>query len=170
MTNRSGGSRANQAPQSMRMDTSVVMGGCHCGNLGVEAELPHPPDTYHPRACDCAFCRKHGAAYVSDPEGRLRIRVRDAARMNEYRQGSGQAEFIVCAQCGVLVAVVHRHDGRLFGTVNARALEDARFGEETPVAPRLLGDAERVARRRTLWFARVELTDDGAPTVTTPFQ
>lgn len=55
-------------------------------------ELPHASCAYHPRACDCDFCRKHGAAYISDPQGAVRIQVKDAQQLGRYRQGSGIAE------------------------------------------------------------------------------
>src|SRR5450756_2542718 len=46
-----------------------VSGGCHCGNITVDLELTAEPETYHPRVCDCDFCRKHGAASLSDTKG-----------------------------------------------------------------------------------------------------
>ena len=70
----------------------TVSGGCHCGNIGVELQLTRAPDSYSPRACGCDFCRKHGAAYVSDPDGALHMRIADPAQAGRYRQGSGQAD------------------------------------------------------------------------------
>src|SRR5690348_18095264 len=66
-------------------------------------QFAHEPGSYHPRACDCDFCRKNAAAYVSDPQGSLGIRVQDARCLGNYRQGSGVAECIFCAKCGVLI-------------------------------------------------------------------
>ncbi len=54
---------------------STVLGGCDCGNLSVELELSEPSNSYRPRACDCSFCRKHVAAYVSDPKDRCALKL-----------------------------------------------------------------------------------------------
>src|SRR5690242_12674989 len=123
-----------------------IEGGCHCGNVRIAARLTREPAEYVPRACDCDFCRKHGAAYVSDPRGAVRIRVAAEADCSRYRQGSGSAEFLVCRRCGVLVAVVHRSaagrqtiDDVLYATLNSRALAVAMdFAPEQVVSPQRL--------------------------------
>ena len=48
---------------------------------------------FAPRACDCEFCSRHRAAWVSDSQGALRIEVHYGADLQRYRQGSKQAEF-----------------------------------------------------------------------------
>ena len=40
-----------------------LSGACHCGALRLQLTLPGDPADYAPRACDCDFCRKHGAAF-----------------------------------------------------------------------------------------------------------
>jgi hypothetical protein len=60
---------------------------CHCQNIVLELELTRPPETYAPRACDCDFCTKHGATYLSDPGGTLAIRVTDRAVAPALRAG-----------------------------------------------------------------------------------
>jgi hypothetical protein len=131
-----------------------VNGGCHCGNILVEIELPRPPDTYTPRACDCEFCSKHGASYVSDPKGSLVVRTRDASEIRMYRQGSGQAEFLLCSNCGVLVGVFYRTEGKLYGTVNAKVV-GTEFGAARPASPKQLSDRDKVQRWQELWFPNV---------------
>lgn len=136
-------------------------GGCHCGNVLVELELSRAPGTYHPRACDCDFCRKHGAAYLSDPQGSLLIRIKDERRSGSYRQGSGTAEFLLCKDCGVLVGVLYRSDAGIHGAVNARAIDridgQASFGPEQPVSPRTLAAGDKVKRWRDVWFPGVRV-------------
>jgi hypothetical protein len=128
-------------------------GTCHCGKLRVEVALPQAPETFHPRACDCAFCRKHGAAYLSDPAGRMRVVAADAQAVSHYRQGSGRAEFLICRDCGVLVGVCCEADGRRYAAVNARVIGGAaKFAEETAVSPRKLDADSRVERWKGLWF------------------
>jgi hypothetical protein len=135
-----------------------VSGGCHCGNLLVEAQLTRAPESYQPRACDCDFCRKHGAAYLSDPQGSLSIVIRDAQRTARYRQGSGTAELLLCQDCGVLVAALYQGDAGLHGVVNARAIgAGTGFGAPQPVSPRMLSAPDKVRRWQEIWFPNVSV-------------
>ena len=137
---------------------SKISGGCHCGNILVDLELVRAPDSYHPRACDCDFCRKHNAAYVSDPQGSLALRINDERLSGRYRQGSGQAEFLFCGNCGVLVTVLYRNDGRLFAAVNAKAVAGGKvFGAEQCVSPKSLSAGEKVKRWQEVWFSSVSI-------------
>jgi hypothetical protein len=135
-----------------------MRGGCHCGNILLELQLTNEPGSYHPRACDCAFCRKHGAAYISDAQGSLRILIKDQSRSGTYRQGNELADMLLCTHCGVLVGALYRTEGRIYATVNVKVIEDAgSFGVEQPVSPRKLAGDAKVARWKELWFSRVEL-------------
>ena len=139
-----------------------VSGGCHCGNVRVELQLQRDPGTYVPRACDCDFCRKHAAAYVSDPHGALRIWIRDEQRAGRYRQGSATAEMLVCRNCGVLVGALYRAEGSAYGVVNVRTLEErTRFAPEQPVSPQSLSATDKVRRWREIWFADVSIIAGG---------
>jgi hypothetical protein len=135
-------------------------GGCHCGNIRVELELTRAPSTYIPRACDCDFCRKHGAAYVSDARGSVLIRIKDPGNSGKYRQGSGQAEFLLCRSCGVLVGVLHSVASRLYATINVNAADvRADFGTEQTASPKNLSANEKTQRWQEIWFANVKLPD-----------
>lgn len=138
-----------------------ITGGCHCGNITLDVTLPQMPETYNPRACDCDFCRKHGAAYLSDPAGKLAIGVRESESLGYYRQGSEVADCLFCRNCGVLIGVSYRDDGRCFATVNVSALDGTvRFGERKSVSPKLLSAQEKVERWKSLWFADVSIRLD----------
>lgn len=138
-------------------------GGCHCGNIGVELQLRTDPATLHPRACDCAFCSKHSAAYLSDPAGRLIFRLGDPDKVSRYRQGSQTAVFLVCRVCGVLAGVYYESDGRLYAAVNSKILaERDAFGGETAVSPKSLTALEKTRRWQTVWFADCELIEGGS--------
>jgi hypothetical protein len=133
-------------------------GGCHCGNVAVDFELTSAADEYYPRACDCDFCCKHGAAWLSDANGSLVIRIKEPRESNTYRQGSGQAELLLCKNCGVLVAVLHRSDQKLYAAVNVGAVEGAvKFGAARPVSPQNLSPDDKVKRWHDLWFSSVEI-------------
>ena len=136
-------------------------GGCHCGNLRWQFETARTLGEFAPRACDCDFCCRHRAAWVSDPQGALRIEARRATGLQRYRQGSRQAEFLLCGNCGVLVAVVARSpDGRLLGAVNRNAFDQRDgFAPDATVSPRMLGADAKLERWTHLWTP-TELADD----------
>ena len=119
-------------------------------------QAPAPLETYVPRACDCDFCTKHGAAYISDAKGSLVVRIKAESETRRYTQGSGQAEFLLCRNCGVLVGVFYRREGRLYGTVNAKVLE-AEFAAPRPASPKQLSDEDKVQRWQELWFPGVRI-------------
>ncbi|HWZ63212.1 MAG TPA: hypothetical protein VNX02_09340 [Steroidobacteraceae bacterium] len=136
----------------------TLHGGCHCGNIRVELRLTRAPGTYPPRACDCSFCLKHGAAYISDPLGSLRLTLRDEREATRYAQGSGQAQLLLCSTCGVLVSPLFEDGGRLYAAVNVNALENAAaFGAPQPVSPQTLSAGDKAKRWKELWFSDVAI-------------
>ena len=138
-------------------NTATLHGSCHCGRLRIEFSTDQDPADFTPRACDCSFCRKHEAAYVSDHTGRLSVSVREDA-LRKYRQGSDTADFLLCGQCGVLVAVVFEHAGRLHGAVNIGCLDgDTGFMAPVPASPQMLSAEEKVSRWLKLWIPDVGL-------------
>ena len=137
-----------------------VSGGCYCGNILMDLELTAAPETYHPRACDCDYCRKHGSAYLSDPNGSMVLRIGNAKDRGAYRQGSGQAEFVLCRNCGVLVAVLHRSEQRLYATANARAIDPSvTLASDKGVSPKTLAPEAKAKRWQDVWFSNVEIRE-----------
>ena len=82
--------------------------------------------------------------------------------LRRYRQGSNTADFLICSQCGVLVAVTFEHDSRLFGAVNIGCL-NGRTGIGHPVAtsPQVLSPGEKVSRWLQLWVPDELVAADG---------
>lgn len=139
----------------------VMTGSCDCGNLTLRLFTTLSPEQVTPRACDCSFCLKHGAMYVSDSSGRLRIDVRKEEYLGKYRQGSRTAEFLFCKRCAVLVAVVAEREGTMSGAVNARCMDDFDgFGEPEVVSPRKLTKEEKMARWDAAWIKDVAIKVD----------
>jgi hypothetical protein len=127
--------------------------------LTVTAELTGDASTRAPRACDCSFCTKHGAMYLSDAAGALRIEVREPSHLMRYRQGSGNAEMLLCQHCGVLVAVVHDEGETLYGAVNATCLANrSAFALPIVVSPAKLSAEEKIDRWKKLWFRHVQIS------------
>lgn len=134
----------------------TVTGGCYCGNVLVKIRLTRAPASYNPRACDCEFCRKHGAAYISDAAGTMEVEIATAGDRGSYRQGSEAADCLFCRRCGVFTGVTCEIDGRLYGAVNVRSLSPAAaFGPELSVSPKQLAAPEKLHRWRDLWFPDV---------------
>jgi hypothetical protein len=133
-------------------------GGCHCGAISLAFSTSLIPGTTAPRACDCGFCRAHGVAWVSDAAAQLVIHAHRPDRLRRYRQGSQAAQFLLCGDCGVLVAVAFEEDDRTYAAVNVRCL-DARdaFAPAVDASPQTLTPDEKVERWRRLWVRDVSI-------------
>ena len=134
---------------------NTFAGECHCGALTVRFSTVRNEEDLQPRACDCTFCLRHGAAYLSDCAGRLEI-VAPADCV--YRFGFRITDFHVCKNCGVLVAATWRDEGgALFGVVNLHALEKADSFVRTPLGTSFDQERQRdrEGRRRAHWTPAV---------------
>ena len=138
-------------------------GGCHCGNIAFEMEVTGKPASYNPRACDCDFCRKHAASYLSDPGGKLIINIANENNLSKYHQGSEISDFLVCKICGVLVGVCYEEEERLYSAINSKTVENAAdFGPETAVSPKTLNDQDKIHRWKNSWFSNVRIKNVSA--------
>jgi hypothetical protein len=128
-------------------------GGCHCGAVRVRYESDRPPGETEVRACQCSFCRKHGARAVSDPQGRVRIEIHEPGTVRRYRFGLATADFLVCGRCGVYVAAVLNEEGAAFAIVILNALDRPEGFDRVPMAVDYAAEseAERRRRRRERW-------------------
>jgi len=137
----------------MTRTARVFSGSCHCGRLKVGFETAADPSALTVRACQCGFCRRHGARTVSDPDGRMWVEQDGGETPPAYRFGLGITDFLVCPACGCYVAATMADGGEVFGIVNVRVLDEAgAFAAGT--APRDYGaedEAARRARRRRVW-------------------
>jgi len=128
-------------------------GGCHCGNLTYVFEATAGLDALGLRADQCSFCRAHRARTTSDPNGTMRIIVREPAALSLYRFGLRITDFLVCARCGLYIGAMMTEGDKAWFTVNTNTFRDPppnRF----PVAPvDYSGEdvAARTARRRQKW-------------------
>jgi hypothetical protein len=128
-------------------------GGCHCGKVRVVLESEIDPRQIKVRACQCSFCRKHGARAVSDPDGLLSIQITDEASLLRYEFAHRTAEFLLCSDCGVYVAAVTNGPGETRAIAQLNTFTNNQFfgvavavdyGDETP--------AERIDRRHKVWM------------------
>ena len=122
-------------------------GTCHCGRVRVELRTDKP---LLPRACQCGFCRRHGARTVSDPEGWATLTLGpDSVR---YRFGTDTTDFLICGRCGVYVGAVAEMDGAAYATLNLNAFDEPPLDLVTqPVSYEGEDASAKAARRRRNW-------------------
>ena len=113
-------------------------------------------DDFTPRTCQCALCRKHGASWISDPEGEARVSFKDREGSSFYRFGHGTSDFICCSKCGVLMIAVCDIEGRDRAVLNVTAMSDEVFTAE-PIKTNFDGEnvEGRLDRRGQNWTGRV---------------
>ena len=122
-------------------------GRCHCGALRFEFETDKP---LAPRACQCSFCRKHGARTVSDPDGAAVLTL--GPETLRYRFGSKTTDVLICGRCGVYVGALAELDGQLYVTLNLNAFDDPRLDlEGAPVSYDGEDVGVKADRRREKW-------------------
>lgn len=128
-------------------------GQCHCGAIGYSYATAIASEAWPVRACQCAFCRAHGAMCTSDPQGAVRFRCSDAHALSRYVFGLRSAEFLVCGRCGVYIAAVMTQGDREFTTINLRAMTSSLPGlpEAAPVSYEAESLQQRIRRRARRW-------------------
>jgi hypothetical protein len=101
-------------------DMSWRAGGCHCGAVRYEAQLPAVVEA---QSCNCSICRMTGFIHVIVPESRFRL-VEGQDRLTTYTFNTGAAKHLFCSVCGIKSFYRPRSnpDG---WSVNARCLDDA---------------------------------------------
>lgn len=143
--------RAQKETQSKDMD---YHGACHCGGVKVHLRTEKTPSELGSRACQCGFCRLHGASFTSDAAGAVSIRT--SGPVNRYRMGTGTAEFLICTNCGVVPAATwKRDDGKLLSVVRVQCLdirdELEKYEKKWSVEHELDNPEERFSRRSRTW-------------------
>ena len=95
-------------------------GGCHCGAVRFEAELPEPP--VPALDCNCSKCSMTGVLHVIVPHERCELLTGREA-LASYRFGIGAAEHLFCRRCGVKSFYLPRSHPDAW-SVNAHCLDD----------------------------------------------
>jgi hypothetical protein len=119
---------------------------CHCGALEARYRTAVPVTAWSLRACQCDFCRAHGALTTSDPAGTLAFAAHDTALVHRYQFGSRMTDFLLCHNCGVYVGARMEGSGGKFGVLNTRSLRPIPGGLPEP-ALMYYGDEPAELRR-----------------------
>ena len=128
-------------------------GRCHCGAIGFSFRTRLAPREWNVRACQCSFCRAHGALSASDPSGAIEFHELQSGALERYRFGLRTADFLLFRRCGVYIGALIETPGGRFGIVNVNALRPLPadlpapgamdYGEET--------SEQRIGRREQRW-------------------
>ena len=106
-----------------------VTGGCHCGAVRFEIDVPPQVEVLD---CNCSMCAKTGFLHLIVPAADFRL-TSDPAALSAYRFNTGTARHLFCATCGIKSFYVPRSnpDGI---DVNVRCL-DAGTVASVAIAP-----------------------------------
>ena len=128
-------------------------GNCHCGDLGFVYRTQIAPVSWPIRACQCTFCRRHGALSTSDPAGSVEFRISRPETLIRYRFGRRTADFLICGHCGIYVAACLESPRGRFAVINLNTL--APIPADLPAPGPMNYDAEtpeqRTVRREQRW-------------------
>lgn len=96
-----------------------VRGGCHCGAVRFQAEVPEAPEVLD---CNCSICARTGFLHLIVPHDAFRLESgRDV--LVSYRFGTRAAEHLFCRVCGVKSFYQPRSHPEAW-SVNLRALDE----------------------------------------------
>jgi len=134
-------------------------GGCHCGALGFSFQTALPVTRWSVRACQCGFCRAHGAHTTSDPSGRLAFQVKQSDALQRYRFGLMTADFLLCRGCGIYLGAQIATANGAFGIINTLALMPLPEGLPAAATADYGSESlsERIARRARRWTPLAKL-------------
>src|SRR5579862_807930 len=118
----------------MACDPQEFEGSCHCGALGFRFATALAVARWSVRACQCGFCRAHGALTTSDPAGWLAFHIHSAPTLQRYRFGLKTADFLLCKRCGVYLGAQIETARGAFGIVNVRAIVSSSLALPAPTA------------------------------------
>lgn len=128
-------------------------GSCHCGALEFTFETRRSPRAWVVQACQCGFCRGHGALATADPAGAVHFRYVYPDRLRRYRFGLRTADYLICRECGVCIAAVLMTGSGAVASIHVNALRERPRGRAS-ARPQRCGPEtveERRARRRVAW-------------------
>jgi hypothetical protein len=75
-----------------------IGGGCHCGTVRFDAQVPGPP--VPALDCNCSICAMTGYLHIIVPHEMFEL-VAGRESLVGYRFGTGAAEHLFCSRCGV---------------------------------------------------------------------
>ena len=123
-------------------------GGCHCRNLRWTLRSEFSALQLPARACQCDFCRKHGALTTSDSAGEMCFVVQDPEAVTRYSFATKTADFLICGRCGVYVGARTADGGKCYAIANLRTLDGHDGSAYTPEPMDYSSESSSVRRAR----------------------
>jgi len=101
-------------------DLAWRSGGCHCGAVRFDVELPR---VLLAQSCNCSICARTGFVHIIVPAARFRL-LQGSDQLSRYTFNTGVAQHMFCRICGVKSFYRPRSnpDG---WSVNGRCLDQA---------------------------------------------
>ena len=96
-----------------------IAGGCHCGAVRFEAEVPSAVELLD---CNCSICVRTGYRHLMVRHADFRL-ISGEPDLVSYRFGTGAAEHLFCGTCGVKSFYQPRSHPHCW-SLNFNALED----------------------------------------------
>ena len=112
------------------MATRLHEGGCHCGAVRFEAELPEPLTGGR---CNCSICAMKGVLMIRVPLAALRVTQGETV-LACYRFNTMVAQHHFCSRCGIHLFHQTRSHPDQYG-VSAAALDGVCPYADFPVVP-----------------------------------
>jgi hypothetical protein len=97
-----------------------ISGGCHCGKVRFEAQVPRAVEVLD---CNCSICARTGFRHLMVPHGDFTLLAGESALVS-YRFGTGAADHLFCGTCGVKSFYQPRSHPEAW-SVNLNALDDS---------------------------------------------
>lgn len=104
----------------------VHQGGCHCGAVRFEVDVPKNPVV---QECNCSICSRSGFLHLIVPASRFRL-LSGQNILTTYTFGEGIARHLFCGVCGIKSFYVPRSNPDGF-SVNLRCLDDLPIEQAT---------------------------------------
>jgi hypothetical protein len=102
------------------LDGMDATGGCHCGAVRFRCNLPEPP--VPALSCNCSICAATGFVHIIVRHADF-VLESGKGELTSYRFGTGAAEHLFCATCGVKSFYQPRSHAEAW-SVNANCLDE----------------------------------------------
>ncbi len=87
----------NLPTQAESWSNMIYTGGCHCGAVRFEVEVPKAPESEY---CNCSICTKSGYQHLIVPAASFTL-LTDPAALHTYTFNKGIAQHKFCKTCGI---------------------------------------------------------------------
>lgn len=137
---------------------NIIKGDCVCGNISYEMHTNLTNEQIPMRICSCPFCRRIGAVYSSDPNGKIIIRIKNEKAVEKRQFATKTSQFIFCSECGVMPLIICPIEGKDYAVINLRCcddIEDLSRAQTHHFSGETL--EERVNRRKSTWTGDVQI-------------